>query len=94
MTQFDPVGSKKGWRGFPATGLLEIDLGEQSDPIPKRKTPNSHISGAKTRADVHLKGPFSTDWQIRLHKNWPKVGVNEKEKAEKKRGEGTANPDA
>ena len=66
---FDPVGSKKWWRWFPATGPLEkretflIRSWRKLQVIPSRGRPISNVFEAKAHANV-LKGTFSTDCKL------------------------------
>ena len=63
---FDPVGSEKYRRGFPATGHMEeretaLDRSRRKvQLILRRETAVSHIFGAKARANV-LISPLPTD---------------------------------
>ena len=76
---FDPVGSQKCWRWFPATGPLEkretaLDRSwRKLQFILNRGKPISNILGSKAHANV-LNGTFSTDYKsdciiIGLNKN-------------------------
>ena len=76
---FDPVGSQKCWRWFPATGPMEKRETAPDRPwrklqvILRRVRPISNIFGAKAHANVR-KGTFSTDCKS----NCVRIGLTNK----------------
>ena len=71
----DPVGSKKCWRWFPATGPLEkretaLDRSWRKLRLIRRARPISNIS--ELNSCERTEGYFLNGLQIQLHKNWPK----------------------
>ena len=78
---FDPAGSKKCWRWFPATEPLEkretvLNISwRKLRLILRRGRPTSNIFGANAHANV-LKGSFQRT-AIQLHNNWPQTKKGE-----------------